>query len=186
MKWIARALLCCVLLAAPTATVAQGMDSPAMSTVAQINPLGFLQFGPNFEVAFPVSPMVSITPGLRIATLGLLPHLMMEEGESLGLSWTLSATAHVYPDGAGMQGFYVGPRFEFGMGSSSDEFAEYDSTILVGAADFGYRWVYDSGMHLMVGAQTGGFLDSWEGTDGSSGDEGYVFAMLVLGIGIAF
>ena len=186
MKWIASGLLCCALLVIPADTDAQQTGETALSPVLQVNPLGFLQFGPNFEVEFPISPMVSVSPGLRIATLGLIPHLLLEEGESLGLAWTVSATTHLYPEAAGMRGFYLGPRFEVGRGSSSDEFADYDSTILVGAVDFGYRMVYPSGLHLTFGAQTGEFLDSWEGSDGTSADEGYVFAMLVLGLGVEF
>lgn len=187
MKRFASVALLSCLMAVPVTLSAQELElTPNMSPVVQINPLGFLQFGPNLEVEFPVSPMLSIAPGFRIATLGLIPHLIAAaDDESLGLSWTASLAAHLYPDGQGLQGFYVGPRFEAGRGSSSDDFADYDSTILVGVADFGYRWVYDSGFHLTFGAQTGGFLSSWEGSDGTSGDEGYIFFMLVLGVGMA-
>ena len=97
----------------------------------------------------------------------------------------VGGTVRVYPQARALRGFYIGPRLEYGMGSSEDDTDTFDSTYLAVAADGGYRWMYPSGFGLSLGLQSGMIRENWTGSDGSEGDTTFAFGMLVFGIGLS-
>lgn len=149
-----------------------------------MNPLGFVQFGPVIELESAFDAGFGLAFGVRLMSLGLLPHVLAEaDDDKLGTAWTVAGTGHFYPQGKGLRGWYIGPRIEVGKTNSE----RYPSTLFIGATDWGYRWVKPSGFAYSFGMQAGVARESW--TDNFSPDTGtdiVPFAMLVFTLGKSF
>jgi hypothetical protein len=172
-----RARLAACLLAMSGAALAQ--QEPAAPRFAVLfNPLGFLQLGPNLEAEAGLGRNFGIALGVRIASLGLVSHLI---DDTINFVWTGTGTFRIYPQGKGLEGWFVGPRVE--LGSSDSE--RYTSFLWGGGTDFGYRWTWPSGFAFGLGGQGGAFVSDWkrksDATD--TGRTLYVFAMFVVSIG---
>jgi hypothetical protein len=178
--------------AAPAAAQSKPGGAPRVGgTIVTINPLGFAQFGPNLEVQPIIGRVMGVALGVRVPYLGLIPHLMAsEDNGSLGFIWMATAAVVFYPGQQAPRGWYVGPRFEIGSGTSEDDYGHYKDTPLMAGIDFGYRWMWQSGFNLSVGGQSGVISSSWkcdaQCTGDQSGTDIYPFAMAVLALGMRF
>lgn len=154
------------------------------------NPLGFAQFGPNVEVHASVGRMSTVAVGMRIVSFGLIPHVIADaDDESLRFTWTATAAWMFYPGNNAPRGWFVGPRLEVGQGrSTADNGDTYESSLMIGAAEFGYRWVWPSGFTLSLGGQSGVVRDAWHEVYDTydRGTDLYPYAMANLAIGMKF
>ncbi len=199
---VATVVLAGLLVFSTTPSKAQLIQRPQRGaeggTVLTINPLGFLQFGPNLEVQPTIGRTTGIGLGVRIPYLGLLPHLIAAadpEGQ-LGFTWLVTTAVMFYPQQHAPRGWFFGPRFEIGKGSSSEAGGyyggrtSYSDALLIGAAEFGYRWIRPSGFNLSLGGQAGVIRSKWTNKDSyysnDTGTDVYPYAMLVLGLGVKF
>jgi hypothetical protein len=157
----------CACLVMVNLSLAQ--ESPA-GTIATVNPLGFLQFGPTAEVEFDAGSAASLALGARLPNLGLLSHVVDSE---IGFSWTAMASVRFYLDSARKPaGWYVAPRAEVGKSRSGGE----SYTLKGGALEAAHRWLFANGRNLSLGAMAGKFQSS-------SDLEGW-FVMGVLNVGV--
>lgn len=182
-----------LLLMFATAGRAQVADVPTQPAtpevptgmILQFNPLGFLQFGPHLEAELPIAEGMAVTGGVRITSLGLLPHLLVERGETINFGFTVGGALHTYPQRTGLAGLFFGPRVEVGMSSTTDALDDYTAIVGVGGAEVGYRWIFPSGFNMAVGFQSGAAIDSWRGANTSqTGSDVYFFGTAMLTIGL--
>ncbi len=171
------------------------------SKAIQLNPLGFLQFGPTVEGQFEISPNIYLTAHLRYSALGLIYQALESDGFEDDVSFGSAAL------GAGFIKFfdkynspnlwYVGGFAEYGWGATnnSSDAGEHqwegeDSQFIL-AGNVGHRWRYPSNFFLNIGAQLGGVVSlksEWWYLDTPSvineGDDfGAIFFMLELSLG---
>jgi hypothetical protein len=167
-----RGLLACALMVMavlPSGLRAQAPEARP-SPVFQVNPLGFLQFGPTAEAEFAVGRGVALAFGARVPTLGLLSYAVDPD---LGFTWTAAAAIRFFFDGERQPaGWWAGPRAELGRSNSSGE----TYTLKGGGLEFGHRWLRASGKNIAVGAMAGKFV--------SSSDLSGYFVMGVLNLGV--
>ena len=166
-----RVRVACAVLAL---TLAQPLGAQAPegrpSPVFQVNPLGFLQFGPTGEAEFMAGRGVALAFGARVPTLGLLSYAVDPD---LGFSWTGAAAIRFFFDAERQPaGWWAGPRAELGRSNSSGE----TYTLKGGGLEFGHRWLRASGKNITAGAMAGKFV--------SSSDLSGYFVMGVLNLGV--
>ncbi|MBI4421531.1 MAG: hypothetical protein HY560_11965 [Gemmatimonadetes bacterium] len=166
-------------------TIPLAAQAPQRSAIAQFNPLGFLQFGPNVELLVAPTTNVVLAAGVRIPTLGLASHLVAAaEGDALGFAWTLGGSILIYPGPERFHGWFFGPRVE--TGNADTEAGESKLTVFAG--EFGHRWIRPSGFTYSVSAAAGAIIDDYKDDSDPLFDEKETipFGMLVVTLGIAF
>lgn len=167
-----RILIVCGLLAVLVLPRAAGGQAPEArpSPVFQVNPLGFLQFGPTVEAEIMAGKGVALVFGARVPTLGLLSYAVDPD---LGFSWTGVGAVRFFFDGERQPaGWWAGPRVELGRSNSSGE----TYTLKGGGLEVGHRWLRASGKNIAAGAMAGKFV--------SSSDLSGYFVMGVLNLGV--
>ena len=163
-----------------------GKVQPMGKTELLINPLGVLQFGPIIDFNFNMGNF-SIGPHLRMSSLGLLYHVITDYDELDMGSAAIGISFKNY-FGYSQDKFYAGGILEYGWGSGMEEGYYdywYDHEYFSILSNFGYRWRYDSGFFLNVGAIVGPAFATVEEYDYYS-DETWIIFMAELSIGWEF
>jgi len=132
---------------------------PISPVALLINPLGILQFGPIVQMEFRTGSGFVLGPHVRFAGFGLLTHIVNDYEET-----DLSSMAV----GFGFKGlmgpsrtphkFYIGAMTEYGWSGGRDDDwyeTEYSNKYITVFANLGYRWRFQSGMFLNLGAFLG-------------------------------
>lgn len=130
----------------------------------QINPAGFLQFGPMVQLEIKVAPSVVIFPHVRLAGLGLLSHLAVDYDNLDVSSMALGAGVRMLP-GSGKHRPYFGIVGEYGWGTGSDNAGEYynavnyEHTYFTIVGNGGFRWRFGS-MFIQAGGYAGVVIET--------------------------
>jgi len=183
-----------------------GKTKPAASGYL-FNPLGFLQFGPTFELEFASSPTFVWGPRVRYDSLGLLNHVAgiidYEDISMANFAFGGGFKAFFLKNDT-LNHFYLGGAVEYGMGTGYDDKGltnefKGEWSYLALLTNFGYRWRSESGFRVNLGVISGfaqGLKDEGYYTGGSGGGgngiiyeydtETVVFGMLECSLGKEF
>lgn len=143
-------------------------NAPLSNKGVLVNLLGIVQFGPIIEGEFKINPNMVVGPHLRLSGLGLLYHLVVaapDWGDVDEVSMSSMAVGATFKYFAHSKNsphrFYLGGSLEYGWGSSKgdvdvgDDEWTADHAYIAILSNFGYRWRYESGFFLNVGALAG-------------------------------
>ncbi len=165
-----------------------------------VNPLGFLQFGPIIQYEARVGPRMAVVPYFRYAYAGLATHAAWDTyeednemspgsaGIGLGVKGFTSTTS----------AFYYGSFLDYSWTTARYNVGDFDASEQIGnhltlLSNFGYRWKSGSGGYINLGAFAGAaftlkneerYIDSGELIEKK--DEVIIFAMLELSFGWEF
>jgi hypothetical protein len=144
---------------------------PPGNTVLTFNPLGVLQFGPILDLGFRITPSSYVSGHLRWATVGLLYYALSSDGfeDDVHLDNIAFGVGFQQLLGDDMQPhrWYLGPKLEYGWGSTSGEESSFDwqghHTYVTFLGNVGHRWRF-SGVDVNVGLLFGAaqhLTDTW-------------------------
>ena len=134
---------------------------PLGNSAYSFNPLGFLQFGPILTGELKLSSNTFLTPHLRIASLGLIYHALVEYDQISMSSMAIGLGVKRYIGNTNTSNrFYSGGLIEYGWGSGKNDVGEsYESELnhsyLAVMSNFGYRWRNSSKTFINLGLLTG-------------------------------
>ncbi|MEP1094242.1 MAG: hypothetical protein ABJG78_03995 [Cyclobacteriaceae bacterium] len=151
----------------PTSTpVSNSSESDFPQSSFNVNPLGFLQFGPIFQYESKIGPTTYIVPYFRYAFAGVATHLVwtaFEEDSELSAS-TAAVGVGVKSFASSGDSWYYGGILDFAWATarydvSQPDATEEKATSLGLVSNFGYRWRSDHGTYVNVGLLAGASFD---------------------------
>jgi hypothetical protein len=180
----------------PPANARTLASNPEKMFALLINPLGFLQFGPEVELEVKTIPNLYLVGMLRWHGVGVLSNVLTSHldigalGYGGGLRYFIRTPET--PDA-----LYVGmfTQFTSGTRTGTDDIGDWKGSFsnVAGGGEIGYRWRYKPGL-ITVGAFGGAAHDlasEWHYVSGNTVKHNndlltYVFGMLELSFGVEF
>jgi len=149
-------------------------NSKPMGKIAlQLNPLGFLQFGPIVGVEFNIASSTFFTTQFRYQALGLLYQAVASEGFENEVTFGSMAVGagikHFFNNSRSPHRLYIGLVTEYGWGGTRGSVGTYqewegrNAQINV-LSNFGYRLRFRSNFFINLGAMAGASIeikDDW-------------------------
>ena len=175
-------ILILILILLPRNTFPQADDKQANACIS-IDPMGFITFGPSMNAEIGLGKRIGFQAGFRILNWGLFTDLILNEAGNfypdMQMSWTVNLEAKFYlKPREKMQGFYLGPKFDFGKSTYKDEW-EFGGDIhwqkemynvMVFGIGVGYKWIWDSGFSLEPSYNMAIFLTDLRHTEDFEGN----------------
>lgn len=164
---------------------------PISPVALLINPLGILQFGPIVQMEFRTGSGFVLGPHIRFAGFGLLTHIVndYEETDLSSMAVGFGFKGLIGPSSRPHK-FFIGAMTEYGWGGGKDEDyweTEYSNKYISLIANAGYRWRFQSGMFLNLGAFLGAaFIFEDKSNFVDYGNSVIPFAMIDLSFGWEF
>ncbi|MEP5612170.1 MAG: hypothetical protein ABJP45_07965 [Cyclobacteriaceae bacterium] len=150
----------------PPTTSASPSESEMPQSSFNVNPLGFLQFGPIFQYESKIGPTTYIVPYFRYAFAGVATHLVwtaFEEDSELSAG-TAAIGVGVKSFASSGDSWYYGGILDLGWATARYDLSQIDATeekatSLGIVSNFGYRWRSDHGTYVNVGLLAGASFD---------------------------
>lgn len=123
--------------AAPTAG-AEAKNNPEKNLAILINPLGFVQFGPQLDLEVKLIPNLYLIGVFRIHSLGMISHMItdsMKSGYAFG-----GGLRKFFRNPVTANAFYIGEQEQYGIIYRGNDNYTGTSTYIASAFDAGYRW----------------------------------------------
>ena len=168
-------------------------SKPEKNFALLINPLGFIQFGPQLDLEAKLMPDLYILGAFRMHSLGLLSYTITDD---LTTAYAFGVGIRKFFREADGDAFYIGIQEQYGInntGISDSGSGNWTgtSTYLASALDVGYRWRTADGFIFSLGVLAGlapVLTDTWHyndspGTTYNNDLKTYLFGMLELEVG---
>lgn len=151
-------------------------------------PLGFLQFGPVFELGFRVGKNFLIGPQFRYMSLGLLYMVIMDHHQTMGC-YAVGGSFKHFPTYKQKNKFYYGLSVEYQYGADEGYNWHGEHAGLVLLSNTGYRFRFNSGFYMNLGLFAGTYINFLDETYRSGilyEEGGYIHFAGFMDFGLGF